>query len=182
MRLINEILDFWFVETKEAQWFSKDKMLDTQIKQRFLTVHNEAVSGAYNHWQDMADGALALVLVLDQFSRNLYRGTPKAYAYDDKAVAVSKLSIERGFHQSMPDVRKRFLYMPFMHSENLENQKQSVALFKSLGGAEKSVDYAIKHMEIIEKFGRFPYRNKTLGRKTTDEEAAWLADPDRVRF
>ena len=178
-----EVLDFWFGregepgygEFREA-WFRKDPEFDREIRDRFETLHEEAAAGKLDDWKQEARSCLALVIVLDQFPRNMFRGDPRSYATDRKAQETAEHAVERAFDRELPEFQRTFLYMPFMHSENLEHQRRSVELFRALGGSD-SAWYAVRHMEIIERFGRFPHRNEVLGRRTTPEEAEFLTQP-----
>ncbi len=181
-----EVLDFWFGregepgygEFREA-WFKKDPEFDQLIRDRFEPLYEEAAAGELDGWKEEAGSCLALVILLDQFPRNMYRGDPRAYATDRKAQEIAEYAVDRALDRELPPFQRGFLYMPFMHSENLEHQRRSVELFHGLEGARESgsPDYAVRHMEIIERFGRFPHRNEILGRQTTPEEAEFLTQP-----
>ena len=181
-----EILDYWFGredepgygEFREA-WFRKDPQFDRQIRDRFEALYEEAAAGELDGWKEEARSCLALVIVLDQFPRNMYRGDPRSYATDRKAQEIAEYAVDRALDRELPPFQRSFLYMPFMHSENLEHQRRSVELFHGLQGSRESgsPDYAVRHMEVIERFGRFPHRNEVLGRHTTPEEAEFLAQP-----
>ena len=166
------MLDFWFgVEPKK--WFSRDEAFDAAITQRFLPTYEVAAAGQLDGWENTADSALALVIVLDQFSRNMFRGSPRTFAADARALAIAKGAVERGFDKTL-DVQKRtFVYLPYEHSESLEDQERGVALNRASGDAE-SLKWAELHADIIRRFGRFPHRNAVLGRSTTAEEQAFL--------
>lgn len=169
------IIGFWFQELQPQQWFQANAGLDAQITEMFEDIYEQALSGAHDDWKENAEGALALVILLDQFPRNMYRGQAKAFVADDKALAVSHEAIHNEFDQSFSVIKRRFLYMPFMHAEDLEIQKRSLELY----GAVQDIDpvgytHAKRHYEEIERFGRFPYRNEALGRKTTPEEEEYL--------
>ena len=171
-----DVLRFWFGgedEPREA-WFRKDEEFDREIRDRFEGLYEDAASGALDGWRESAEGALALVIALDQFPRNMFRGDPRSYATDEKARETARYAVDRAFDRELPPVRRTFLYMPFMHSEDLEDQRRSVALFEGTGEAER---YAVRHKEIVERFGRFPHRNAVLGRTTTPEEAEFLKEP-----
>jgi uncharacterized protein (DUF924 family) len=181
-----EILDFWFGgqgepgygEFREA-WFRKDPEFDQRVRERFETLYETAASGELDDWKDEARSCLALVILLDQFPRNMFRGDPRSYATDRKAQETAGYAVDRAFDRELPEFQRMFLYMPFMHSEDLEHQRRSVELFRRLGG-EGEADpsyYAVRHMEIVERFGRFPHRNEVLGRRTTPEEAEFLTQP-----
>ena len=181
-----EVLDFWFGregepgygEFREA-WFRKDPEFDRLIRDRFEGLYEAAASGELDDWKEEARSCLALVIVLDQFPRNMFRGDPRSYATDRKAQETAEYAVDRAFDRELPESQRAFLYMPFMHSENLEHQRRSVELFHGLRGTRESgsPDYAVRHMEIIERFGRFPHRNEVLGRRTTPEEAGFLTQP-----
>lgn len=151
------------------------KEIDQEIIQRFEPLYKQAACGALSDWEDTANGALALVLVLDQFPRNMYRGTPAAFASDDLALEVVRRALARDFAKELPDLTRMFLYMPLMHSENLADQEICVRLFEAGGFGEKSLESAYEHLEAIKKFGRFPHRNAILGRTSSPEEEAYLA-------
>jgi uncharacterized protein (DUF924 family) len=171
-----DILKFWFEETKPAQWFQVDPAFDQLIRQRFLEIYEQGTSGAFDALKDSPQGCLALCIMLDQFPRNMFRGTPKAFASDEKALAIANHAVEQRFDQSLPADRRRFVYLPFEHSENLEDQHTSVALFKAIKNHdEMGYDYAVRHLEVIERYGRFPHRNKILGRDNTSDEEVYLA-------
>ncbi len=173
-----EVLSFWFEETQPQQWFQKDENFDSEISERFMLTYEMAKKDLCASWTQDADGVLALCIVLDQFPRNMFRGSPKAFETDEKALLLAKEAIHKGFDQILSPERRHFIYMPFMHSEDINEQKRSVELFKSMReDNELSYNYAVKHMEVIEKFGRFPHRNKVLGRKTTKEEQKYLNLP-----
>ncbi len=181
-----EVLDFWFGregepgygEFREA-WFRKDPEFDRTVRERFQDLHEAAARGDLDAWRDEAHSCLALVILLDQFPRNMFRGDPRSYATDRKAQEIAEYAVDRALDRELPAFQRMFLYMPFMHSEDLEHQRRSVELFRVLGGDEEgdSSHYAVRHMEIIERFGRFPHRNEVLGRRTTPEEAEFLTQP-----
>ena len=174
-----EILHFWFVESKPSQWFQKNDTYDNQIRDRFMVTYNMARDGLCDGWNTEADGCLALCLVLDQFPRNMFRGQPESFATDAKALLVAKYAIAKGLDQLLPAERRRFVYLPFEHSENLTDQKRCVALFETIKDKDPlGLDYALRHRAVIEKFGRFPHRNAILGRENTPEEEEYLAQPD----
>lgn len=173
-----EILHFWFEETQPAQWFQKNIDFDALIRERFLSTYRLAADGVCDIWRDDSDGALALCVVLDQFPRNIFRGQPESFATDARALLVAKHAISRGFDQTQPPVRRRFLYLPFEHSESIADQQRSVALFQSMQVDDPlGYDYALRHMEVIERFGRFPHRNAILGRQNMPDEDEYLAQP-----
>ncbi len=173
-----EILHFWFEETPPALWFQKSDDFDKQIHDRFSSAYKLAAEGLCDGWRDTADGALALCIVLDQFHRTMFRWHPDSFATDAKALGIAKLAIARGFDQTLPATRRRFLYLPFEHSEYLTDQDRSLSLFKSMQEDDPlGYDYAVRHHEVISRYGRFPHRNAILGRQNTPEEDEYLAQP-----
>lgn len=174
-----EIIHFWFEETEPQLWFQKNDDFDAMIRERFEVTYEMARDGLCNPWSDDAEGALALCIVLDQFPRNMFRGTAAAFATDEQALLVAKRAISKGFDQVLTPMKRRFLYLPFEHSENLTDQKRSVELFEAMKEDDPlGYEYAVRHLEVIEQFGRFPHRNRALGRENTPEEEVYLADPD----
>jgi len=168
-----EVVTFWLGQNEKV-WFSADPAFDAEVLSRFAELVERAKSGALDHWADTAEGALALVILLDQMTRNIYRDSPEMFAADGKALSVAERAIERGFDQELPKAERRWLYMPFMHSEDLADQERSVELF-TRSEISESVPFAVDHADIIRRFGRFPHRNAILGRQTTPEEADFLA-------
>ncbi|MDX1737711.1 MAG: DUF924 family protein [Alphaproteobacteria bacterium] len=173
---IEAVLKFWFEECEPKNWFMKDADFDNEIRKRFLGLHTDVADNARDHWRDSPKGCLAEVIVLDQFSRNMFRDTPGAFAYDDRALECMNHTIKKDYHRSFSVVEKNFLYLPMQHSEDLEVQRQSVELYLE-NGDNNTLDYAIRHKRIIEKFGRFPHRNEILGRASTEEEIEFLKKP-----
>jgi uncharacterized protein (DUF924 family) len=180
------LLDFWFGAPGSAErdrprdiWFRTDPVFDETLRRQFLGDHERAASGACRAWLDEADSALALVLLLDQLPRNLFRGSPRAFASDPLARDAARQAIGRGFDRGMAPIRRWFLYLPFQHSELLADQELSVALTETLpddGDKPEALDYARRHHIVIARFGRFPHRNRVLGRASTAEEAAFLQE------
>ncbi len=170
----NDILGFWR-NAGPGRWFKKSPAFDEAIRLKFEPVHHAAARGEYDTWAGAADGALALVILLDQFPRNLYRASGHAFATDPKARSVARAAIEAGFDKAVDPVLRNFFYLPFEHSEDLADQDFSLAL-SAENGVEDDVKWAGIHREIIARFGRFPHRNPALGRVTTDEEQAFLDD------
>lgn len=171
------LLDFWFDEPTRPFWFKKDADFDVRLSDGFLGLHHAAARREHDAWAETALGALALVIALDQLPRNLFRGSPHAFATDARALEVARLAVDRGFDATMPTHDHRlFLYLPFEHSESREDQARSLALFEATEQAFL-IDYARRHKVIVDRFGRFPHRNHVLGRVTTDEEAAFLKEP-----
>ena len=171
-----KILDFWFHEAGPEKWFAKDAAFDQEIRDLFLETYNAERGGTLSSWPESADSYLALILLFDQFSRNMFRDSKKAFESDIFALKISKKAIEKGFDKKMNTSQKKFLYMPFMHSECLEDQKESIQLFKSLKDNE-TLKYALQHADIIKNFGRFPHRNKILNRQSSEEEILFLQTP-----
>lgn len=181
------LLDFWFgapgtagYDRERAVWFERDVEFDRGCG-AFLADHERAISGVYGRWLTERDANLALILLLDQLPRNLFRDSPRAYAGDAAALRAARNAIVRGFDCQLPPVRRRFAYMPFMHSETLADQQRSVALFATMkddADNSETLRSARRHCEIVARFGRFPHRNAILGRATTPEEASFLAGPD----
>lgn len=171
------ILDFWFDEITPKQWFEKNNDFDQMLRDRFLDLHASASQGELFHWRDNIEGRLAEIIVLDQFSRNMFRDDPKAFAYDGIALVLAQESIQTKQDQQLKPPKRSFLYMPFMHSESLAIHEEAVKLF-SQPGLEDNYEYELKHKVIIERFGRYPHRNELLGRTSTPEEIAFLQEPD----
>ena len=169
-----DVLDFWFAAGEE-KWFTKDEAFDQEITARFQDAHEAAKEGAYDSWMESTEGCLALIILLDQFPRNMYRGSAKAFAADAKALTLAKDIVARGVDAEVPADARTWLYMPFEHSEEMADQERCVALFERLGDEEK-LKWAKIHADIIEKFGRFPHRNTVLGRQSTGEETEFLED------
>lgn len=190
MSRIEAILSFWFGELRDNKdyytersliWFGAGPQFDQEIRDHFASDYQAAAERKLMQWQDTPRGGLALIIVLDQFPRNMFRGKPQAFATDPLAREVAMHLIQTGFDQQLLPVERSFVYMPFQHSEDLEDQRRSVALFRQLAQEREYVDsvsYAIRHLEIIERFGRFPHRNAILGRPSTPEEVEFLKQPD----
>ena len=171
-----EILNFWFKKCKPEQWFKKNEDFDQMIENRFSSAIENAIAGNLDSWEKSETGCLALIILLDQFTRNVFRDTPRAFAGDKRAIALSKLCCDKDYLTN-PDVQRRqFMLMPMMHSENLAVQDAALPLFKKYA-SEKDYEYAEKHRDIIARFGRFPHRNVILGRKSTNEELEFLKQP-----
>ena len=171
-----EILNFWFKECKPEQWFKKNEYFDKMIENRFFIAIKNALAGKLRNWEESETGCLALIILLDQFTRNVFRDTPQAFAGDKRALALSQLCCDKDYLTN-PDIQRRqFMLMPMMHSENLAVQDASLPLFKKYA-SKKDYEYAEKHREIIARFGRFPHRNVILGRKSINEELEFLKQP-----
>lgn len=171
-----EILKFWFEEIDQSQWWKKDEELDRLIIERFSEVHFRAARCELFEWRESAGGRLAEIIVLDQFSRNMFRGSPRSFASDPLALALSQAAIDAGADKSLSPVERSFLYMPFMHSESPKIHEIAMKLFQK-NGIQSNLDFEIKHRQIIQRFGRYPHRNSILGRESTPEEIEFLKQP-----
>ena len=176
MQAAESVLNFWFSPAAKSHWFQADMDFDAEIARRFGDLLHAARNDRLSHWEDTARGALALVIVLDQFARNIYRGNAKAFMLDPLARNVASRAIERRFDEALSPQQKMFLYMPFMHSEALSDQDRCVALCRNAGLS--NLEYAEHHRDIIKRFGRFPHRNALLARPNTAEETRYLASGD----
>ncbi|MFT5170415.1 MAG: hypothetical protein ACI9BD_000182 [Candidatus Marinamargulisbacteria bacterium] len=174
--MYQEILDFWFTELKPSDWWKKSETLDGTIAQRFSGTHESGARCELFEWRSTSLGRLAEVIVLDQFSRNIFRDTNLAFAHDSLALALSQEAVSAGADQALSPLEKSFLYMPFMHSESLKIHEEGLRLFTGTGIAA-NIDFEKKHKAIIERFGRYPHRNKILGRESTEEESLFLKEP-----
>lgn len=179
------MLEFWFSERARVRWFASEPAFDDEIWSRFGATVAAAVGGDLDPWAATADEALALIIVLDQFPRNIYRGTPKAFECDGRALQVARGAIERQLDRAPPLDQRMFFYLPFQHSESLPDQQRSVELFSRWvaehpedrrADADDHLMYALRHREIIERFDRFPHRNAVLGRTSTAAEIAFLKE------
>ncbi|MEM9091595.1 MAG: DUF924 family protein [Cyanobacteria bacterium P01_F01_bin.53] len=186
------ILDFWFTEANAPNyghyrkaWFIKDDAFDQQIRRQFLSDYEKAAAGENEAWKTQPESAVALLLLLDQFPRNLFRGDPRSFATDPQALSVAQHLVTTGTDKGLIAAHRFFIYVPFEHSENMEHQNQCVALMEELiqdvpdleEGLKGGLDYAIRHREVVERFGRFPHRNEILGRASTAEEVEFLKQP-----
>lgn len=173
---VEEVLAFWFGPEAEGRWFAKDEAFDARLGRRLGGLASAAAGGRLDGWAGTARGALALVILLDQLPRNLHRGRPDAFAQDPKARAVASRAVDQGLDRSLTPRERLFLYLPFEHGEDLADQDRAVALIGALGDAEQT-DYAVRHRAVVRRFGRFPHRNRVLGRESTPEEVAFLTEP-----
>lgn len=182
------VLDFWFLPPdnpgygqSRAEWFRKDEAFDARIAERFGALIDDALAGGLRAWEATPYGALARLIVLDQLTRNVHRGTPRAFAGDAQALALAQSLTEQGLDQQLPPMLRAFAYLPFEHAEDLAMQARAVELFQLLSqaqpGFESMLDYAQRHQEVIARFGRFPHRNAILGRPSTPQEVAFLRQP-----
>jgi uncharacterized protein (DUF924 family) len=173
-----DILTFWR-SAGPSKWFARKDAFDQAIQLKFEPVHLAAARGEYMRWDETAEGALALLILLDQFPRNLYRRSAHAFATDPLARSIARRAIERGFDKAVEAELRPFFYLPFEHSESLDDQEKSVGLCQALAaetGDQETLKWAVLHRDIIARFGRFPHRNPMLGRQTTAEEQAFLDD------
>jgi uncharacterized protein (DUF924 family) len=171
------LLTFWFVETSPRQWFAKDPAFDALVTARFSSLSRAAIDGALSPWQDAPESALALVLLLDQVPRQIWRDSALAFAGDPQALALALDALERGWIDAEPErARRQFWLMPLMHAEDLAVQDQSLPLFEQFSDP-RTTDFARRHREVIARFGRFPHRNRALGRESSAEELAFLQTP-----
>jgi len=166
------VLDFWFRQDRKA-WFEKNSALDEQVRQRFLTLYEMAVAGQLATWQGDPKHCLALVVLLDQFPRNMFRGTARAFAADAQARDAARTILDQGWDRAFSPDERMFAYLPFEHSEALEDQERSLRLFEG----NENYEWARRHWDIIRRFGRFPHRNALLGRASTPEEIEFLRQP-----
>jgi uncharacterized protein (DUF924 family) len=171
-----DVLHFWFDEARPEQLFEKDAAFDAGIRTRFAETHRAAALGEWAAWRDTPDGRLAEVIVLDQFSRNLFRDDARAFAVDGMALVLAQEAIRAGADRDMTAMRRAFLYMPFMHSESRAIHVEAERLFRQ-PGLEFNYKFELKHKAIIDRFGRYPHRNRVLGRASTPEELAFLEQP-----
>jgi uncharacterized protein (DUF924 family) len=167
-----EIISFWQAAGYD-RWFKKDEAFDDEIRARFLAAYEDAAAGKYADWEKTAEGALALLILLDQFPRNMFRGQARAFETDVVARAITASALVRGFDSQVPEDMRLFFYVPFEHSEDIADQERGIALYKGAGDAD-GLKWAELHADIIRRFGRFPHRNPALGRATTPEEQAFL--------
>ena len=172
-----EILHFWFQELTPEMHFLKSAELDQNIRNRFLEIHTQILEGRTKEWRKTPEGCLAEILVLDQFSRNMFRDTPLAFATDSLALEYAQAAVKAGYDQKLPIEQRNFIYMPYMHSEKREMHEQAVKLF-SQQGLEVSLKFELMHKKIIERFGRYPHRNEALKRTSTKEELEFLKNEE----
>ena len=171
-----QVLQFWFEELQEQQWWVKDPKLDQSIAQRFGDLHQAAAAAELFNWRSSPQGRLAEVIVLDQFSRNIYRDQPASFAQDGLALVLAQEAVAQGHDQALAPRQRAFLYMPYMHSESALIHEQAVELF-SKPGMDNNLDFELRHKAIIDRFGRYPHRNQILGRDSSAEEITFLQEP-----
>lgn len=174
--MIEEVLKFWFEEIDPAQWFASDPAFDAEIRQRFLRLLQDTAEGEQYAWRASARGRLAEIIVLDQLSRNVHRGTPQAFAQDPMALVLAQEAVAAGLHRGLVPVERAFLLMPYMHSESRLIHVQAEALFREFAPPE-NYKAELRHRVIIERFGRYPHRNEVLGRTSSVEELEFLSQP-----
>ena len=175
--MFNDVLTFWFEQLTPAQWWQKDDKLDKTIQQKFENIHSKASQCELYQWRNSAKGRLAEIIVLDQFSRNIFRDRAKAFSQDALALSLAQQAIAVGADKELDAVERSFLYMPFMHSESLLIHQEACLLFK-VNGNENNYQFELKHFDIIKKFGRYPHRNNILNRISTVEEIEFLKQPN----
>ena len=170
---IEDIIQFWFSEEVRKLWFNSTKEFDDQLSQRFENLWSLARCGNFDHWQLEPKGALALVIILDQFPLNMFRSDKRQYSTESQARKIARYAIEQGLDQCLSAEQRAFLYLPFMHSESLEDQDYAVSMYEK-AGLENNLKFAIHHRDVVQRFGRFPHRNVFLGRESTPEEIEYL--------
>lgn len=173
---MNDVIDFWFEEIEQSQWWVKESSFDSVVTQRFLAIHQQAIAGELVEWRRTSLGRLAEIIVLDQFSRNMFRDTPNAFASDSLALILAQEAVNVGADKALTPTQRSFLYMPFMHSESIIIHEHAVELFNQ-PQMQHNLDFEIRHKDIIEQFGRYPHRNEILGRQSTPQEIAFLMEP-----
>jgi uncharacterized protein (DUF924 family) len=183
-----KVLRFWFGDERAAayprlrdEWFQKRSEFDAAIREHFMTVHQRGAQGELEHWRNTVPGALAYVILFDQFSRNMFRDSGEAFAFDGMALAAAKSAVANGFDVQLASAMRMFFYLPFEHSEALPDQERAVMLFQQLAQNEPTLagvlEYARRHRDVIARFGRFPHRNRILRRPSTPDEEAFLREP-----
>jgi len=176
VQMISQVLTFWFDENGPEKWFIKDPVFDNEISNKFLELYNQLTLGKHGEWRFSARGCLAEIIVLDQFSRNMYRDDAKAFSADLQALECLNYGISMAYDKEFSQVERNFFYLPFEHSEDKLDQEKSIHYFTE-NGDTNTLDYAIKHKVIIDRFGRYPHRNEILGRPSTEEERVFLQGP-----
>ena len=171
-----EIRKFWFNEIPQKLWFTKDDSFDELLRTRFLEIHKKVRQGEAFSWRETAEGRLAEIIVLDQFSRNMFRGTPDSFSFDAMALVLAQEAVAAKADHHLTTEQKAFLYMPYMHSESPRIHQEAVKLFRG-AGLENNLDFELRHKKIIDRFGRYPHRNAILGRTSTPEEKEFLLQP-----
>ena len=174
--MFNEVVDFWFEELTPEQWWIKDAELDSTIEQRFSELHKAANACELSHWRKTATGRLAEIIILDQFSRNMFRDQALSFAYDGMALILAQRAVELKTDHELPPVQRSFMYMPYMHSESSVIHQQAVKLFDQ-SGLENNLQFEYRHKEIVDRYGRYPHRNAVLNRVSTTDELNFLESP-----
>lgn len=177
----SDVLDFWFDQLSSDDWYSKNDSLDLKMVEKFIVIHSQAISGELYHWRNEPLGRLAEIILIDQFSRNIYRDDAKAYSTDGMALVLAQETIRGNYHKNFETTHRQFLYMPFMHSESRVIHETALKLF-SEPGLEVSLKYEIEHKQIIDRFGRYPERNKILGRVNTPDEEVYIMSKESFRL
>lgn len=175
-----DILSFWYDEAMRDAWFRSTPDIDQQIRDQFEAIWQQGRDGQLDHWQDTAEGALALIILFDQLPLNMFRGQPDSFATADKALDIAKSAIDNSFDKALTKAQHLFLYMPFMHSEDMADQLKAIALYEAADMPE-NLRFAHHHKAIVERFGRFPHRNAILGRESTAEELVWLESSEAFK-
>lgn len=173
IKTVRDVLEFWFSDRMQPYWFAKSEEIDHRITEEFGPTYEAALRRELDPWMETAEGALALVITLDQFPRNMFRGSGRSFESNDLALEHARAALNAGFDQQIEATQRQFFYLPFMHSEDLPDQTLSVELYEALGN-ENSLAFAIAHRDIIERFGRFPHRNAVLDRPSTPDEVEFL--------
>jgi len=175
--MYKQIIDFWFNELEPKQWWLKDEAFDLSVQKRFGPLHKQAKAGELFQWRETALGSLSEIIVLDQFSRNIYRNQPESFASDPMALSLAQVAVSKGFDLEISPTERTFLYLPFMHSESPLIHEEALKLYESLGNPN-NLEFENQHKKIIDRFGRYPHRNDILGRKSTLEEIEFLKQPN----
>lgn len=169
------VIDYWFTELSPKQWWVKDEAFDEQLRTRFAELNAQAARSELFEWRQSPEGRLAEIIVLDQFSRNMYRDTPAAFATDPLSLCLAQHAVALGVDQQLSAVQRAFLYMPYMHSESVRIHEVAVGLYQD--APKDNLDFELRHKAIIDRFGRYPHRNAILGRTSTEEELTFLSEP-----
>ena len=180
MSQITEILEFWFAPGMAEKWFEQDPALDREVRERLGGLYQKAAAGEFQDWRQTPEGCVALLVLLDQVPRNVFRGDPRTYATDEMARAVTGHALDQGFDAELTQDQRGMLYLPLLHSESLGDKERAVELTRPLTENPDFYKWAVHHRDLIARFGRFPHRNEILGRENTPEEEAFLADRDEA--
>jgi uncharacterized protein (DUF924 family) len=176
MKPYEEVLEFWFTESGPKSWWAADTAFDERIRSRFAALYARATLGELHEWRDTPQGRLAEIIVLDQFSRNLHRGSAAAFAQDLAALVLAQEAVAAGVHRALDEVQRIFLLLPYMHSESRAIHVEAERLYREFAPAE-NLDFELRHKAIVDRFGRYPHRNAALGRESTPEEVEFLKQP-----